>query len=343
MKKQSLLKAGYQLTRFLNKLTKRPKSVLILTHDYPDPDALASAFCLHYLLKKAYHIASRMVFGGIIGRMENRTMVRLLKIPIHRLKPSDLKKYKEVCLVDTQPDFKNNSFPKNRKAFLVLDQHPSIKKPNADCAIVDTDCGATCVILAEACLLLELEFPAPVATALAYGILTDTQNLYRLRRRDVIQTYLSVLTKTDMRLLARMQNPPLSRHFFQTLASGIGRAKVNRFLIFSHLGGVHNPDTAAQIADLLLSYQGMRVAFCTGRYQGRLHLSLRVKEGSLEANDILRSILEKGEAGGHDTIAGGSFKVAGGEKEKAWRKAEEEILRKLIKKLKIRHEHFRAF
>lgn len=343
MKKQSLLKAGYRLVRFLNKLAKRPRSVLILTHDYPDPDAIASAFCLKFLLQEAYRISSRMAFGGRISRMENQAMVRLLKIPIHKLKPSDFRQYPAVCLVDTQPDFKNNSFPKNRKAFLVLDQHPSVKKPNADCAIIDTECGATCVILAEACLLLELDIPAAAATALAYGILTDTQNLYRVRRRDVIQTYLSLLPRTDMRRLAKIQNPPRSKHFFQTLVAGIGRAKVCRSLIFSHLGRVHSPDTVAKIADLLLSYQGMRAAFCTGRCKGRLHLSLRMREGSLPANDVLRSILEKGEAGGHDTIAGGSFKVAGAKQEEVWVRAEKAVIHKLTGKLGIRHEALHAF
>lgn len=341
MKRQSLLKAGYQLARFLNRLAKKPKSVLILTHDYPDPDAIASAFCLQFLLERAYHTSSRMAFGGMIGRMENKAMVRLLNIPIRRLKKGDCKEYQKIGLVDTQPDFTNNSFPKNRKAFLVIDQHSANKKPNAECAIIDTECGATCVILAEACLLLELDIPTPVATALAYGILTDTQNLYRAKRRDVIQTYLAILPKADMRLLARIQNPPRSKHFFQTLVVGIGRAKVCRSLIFSHLGSVHSPDYVAQIADLLLSYRGMCFAFCTGRYKGKLHLSLRMKEGS--ANESLRSILEKGEAGGHDTIAGGSFKVADPKQEGAWQKAEEAITQRLTKKLKLRYEDRNPF
>lgn len=338
---RSLLRSGYRLIRFLNKLGKKPRSVLILTHDYPDPDAIASAWGLQFLLKQGYHIASHMAFGGIIGRMENRAMVHLLKIPIHRLHPSDLKKHRTVALVDTQPDFKNNSFPKSKKAFLVIDQHPPLKKPQAGAAIIDTECGATCVILAEACLLLELNLPTPLATALAYGILTDTQNLNRAKRRDVIQTYLALLPKADMRLLARMQHPPRSRHFFRTLAKGIGRARVNRSLIFSHLGPIASPDFVSQMADLLLSYQGMRTAFCTGRYQSSLYLSLRTKEGN--AGDLLRSVLEKEQAGGHDTIAGGSLRLLRTATEENWRRAEEAVTKKLTQKLGIPYASLRAF
>lgn len=330
---RSLLKSGYRLIRILTKLKEKPDRVLILTHDYPDPDSIASAYALAHLLEKGFQIPSRIAYGGVVGRVENKAMTRLLKIPLHKLAQADFKQHKDICLVDTQPGFRNNSFPKNRKAFLVIDQHVANKKPFTEHAIIDTECGATCVILAEALLLLDLELPTPLATALAYGILTDTLNLYRgVKRKDVIQTYLALLPSCDMRILAQIQNPPRPEHFFETLAKGIGGAKVRGDLIFSHLGVVQNPDFIAQIADLLLTYQGMHYSLCTGRFKDRVHVSLRVEPGPLEATEILRDIFEnRGEAGGHDTIAGGSFK-AGGEGE------EEELIQKLFKRLKILKE-----
>ena len=50
-----------------------------------------------------------------------------------------------------------------------------------------------------------------MATAVAYGILTDTLDLYRAHRPDVVQTYLSVLQQADMKVLARIQNPQAVR------------------------------------------------------------------------------------------------------------------------------------
>lgn len=337
---RSLLKSGYQLTKILTKLKERPDQVLILTHDYPDPDALASAYSLALLLEKGFQIPSRIVYGGVIGRVENRAMVRLLKIPAHKLKPTDLKKYKDIALVDTQPDFKNNSFPKNRKAFLVVDQHPPTRLRRygvaSQHAIIDIDCGATCVVLAEALLLLEIEIPALVATALAYGILTDTLNLYRVKRNDVIQTYLAILPKADMRLLAKIQNPPRTTHFFETLSNGIRRARVRKGLIVSHLGFVQSPDFVSQVADLLLTYQGIRFSFCSGRCKGKFHVSLRLKEGMSEASEVLRDIFpNKGQAGGHNSIAGGSFKVGLREKEERWVEIEKDLTQKLLRRLKI--------
>lgn len=335
---RSLLKSGYRLLRLLTKLKAKPPSVLILTHDYPDPDALASAYALHFLLDKAFQISSRIVYGGRIGRVENKAMVHLLKIPVHKVSRGDLLQYKEIALVDTQPEFRNNSFPKNRKAFLVVDQHLANKRPNAHHSIIDTECGATCVILAEACLLLNLDLPIPVATALAFGILTDTLNLYRVRRKDVIQTYLALLPNADMKLLAKMQNPPRPGHFFTTLAQGIQQAQVCRRLIFSQLGFIQSPDVVAQMADLLLTYQGMQFALATGRYKNRLHISLRMREGVGEAHELLQAILERGESGGHDTLAGGSFEVS-----RAWEEEEKNLITRLFKRLRLKTKSAQPF
>jgi len=182
--------AGYaqELLRFFAANRQSLSPLLILPHDYPDPDALAAAFALHFLAREYSGIESRIAYRGVIGRTENQAMVNTLRIPVHRLKPADLKKYRQVALVDTQPAFDNNPFPANRRATMVIDQHESTVPPAADLALVDTACGATCVILAQALLLQNVEIPPRVATALAYGILSDTLNLYRAERPDVAQT-----------------------------------------------------------------------------------------------------------------------------------------------------------
>src|SRR5690242_3866413 len=181
------------LLRFLEERKKTLSPLLILAHDYPDPDALASAFALQHLAQSKFNIESRIAFGGVVGRTENKAMVRLLRMPVHPLRSTWLKRFPSVALVDTQPAFENNSFPKNARATIVIDQHPSATKPNAELALVDPQCGATCVIVAQALLLLGGPIPPRVATALAYGILTDTLDLYRAERPDVVQTYLQVL------------------------------------------------------------------------------------------------------------------------------------------------------
>lgn len=325
-----------RLLEFLQANKNRLSPLLILPHDFPDPDALAAAYALYYLAKVKFDIESRIAYRGIIGRTENRAMVKLLRIPLHRMQKLDLKRHPHVAMVDTQPDFRNNPFPRNRRATLVIDQHEPTKPVAADLALIDTGCGATCVILAEALLMAGVDMPIRLATALAYGILSDTQNLYRAARADVIQTYLKVLHQSDMKLLHRIQNPPRSKSFFVTLGRCIQEAEKYRHLVVSHLGEVKTPDLVAQMADFLLTYDNVRWSFCTGRYKGRLHLSLRTARNDVQAGEILRDVVEdRSLAGGHRSIAGGSVRVGENEPEPVWEAREEELQKRLVRRLRM--------
>ncbi|HTG44037.1 MAG TPA: DHH family phosphoesterase [Verrucomicrobiae bacterium] len=326
-----------RLLRFLARHKERLSPLLILTHDYPDPDALAGAFAFQYLALKVYGIESRIGYGGAIGRTENRAMVKILKIPVHRISPAQIKGFKHVALIDTQPRFGNNMFPANRRADIVIDQHPSETKPNADLAVIDPDCGATCVLLAQALLLKAIEIPERVATAIAYGIISDTFDLYRAQRPDVVQTYLSILHRCDMKALARIQNPLRSRRFFITLHKGIRAAVAYRRLIVSHLGDVSSPDQVSEIADFLLTYERIYWVFCTGRHKGNLHLSLRTNRPNAAAGEVLRDIVSnRNQAGGHGSIAGGRCKIGLNAPEEVWGQTEQELHQRLVKRLRIR-------
>jgi len=325
-----------ELLEFLAGNRQSLSPLLILPHDYPDPDALAAAFALHFLATECQGIESRIAYSGIIGRTENQAMVTILRIPVHRLKPADLKKHRQVALVDTQPAFENNPFPGNRRATMVIDQHESAVPPAADLALVDTGCGATCVILAQALLLQNREIPARVATALAYGILSDTLNLYRAQRPDVAQTYLSILHHADMRILARIQHPLRSKRFFATLARCIREAMVCGRLIVVHLGRVQNPDLVSQMAEFLLTYQQSRWSLCTGRYKDKLHVSLRSTKQDGQASEVLRdAFVSRNQAGGHGAIAGGSFRVGTSASDAVWHDQEKDLQERLMKRLRI--------
>ena len=325
-----------KLLRFLQRNRRKLSPLLILTHDYPDPDALAAAFALQHLAQSGFGIESRIAYGGVVGRTENKTMVRLLRMPVHQLRPAWLKRFSHVALVDTQPVFENNSFPKNARATLVIDQHPSPARPDADLALIDEHCGATCVLVAQALLLRGGPIPPRVATALAYGILTDTLDLYRAQRPDVVQTYLQVLHHCDMRALARIQNPVRSRSFFTTLANAIRNASLQRSLLVSHLGKVENPDLVAQVAEFLLAYR--RVAWClaTGRFKGKLHASLRTTSQDAQAGEVLRDAFQNPrQAGGHGAIAGGSCRIGTDAPEESWRQKESTLQSRVARRLRI--------
>lgn len=327
----------HPLLQFLEERRKELSPLLILIHDYPDPDAIAGGCALEYLVEKGFGIQSRVVYGGIIGRMENRTMVNLLKLPVHKVRHSDFKTYPNIATVDTQPAFENNSFPRRRKkASIVLDQHAPEVPPNADLAIIDPECGAACVIVAQALLELGLEIPEKIGTALAYGILTDTLNFSRAHRPDIIRTYLGILPSCNMRKLGKIQDPPRNRHFFTILGRAIRRTVAHRGLLVAHLGEVKHPDFIAHVADFLLTYRQAKRSFCTGRYKGKLHMSLRLSRPGTSAGTILRDVVDdKNNVGGHGLIAGGSLKLAENPTEKDWEETEQNLMFRLLKRLRL--------
>lgn len=325
------------LLQYIEHNCDRLSPLLILTHDYPDPDALASAYALLYLADHLFGITCRIVYGGVIGRSENREMVRLLKIPAHKLRPSDFLRFPNVALVDTQPSFENNMFFRSRKAAIVIDQHPSTEPPNADFVWINTEAGATSALLGGALLASGAEVPSRLATALVYGILSDTLDFYRSANKDTIDIYLRLLHRADVRVLAQIQNPQRPKKFFGDLAAALQKASLGGRLIVSHLGPVESPDIVSQMADFFLSCEGVQWAFCTGRYRGNLHMSLRTNLPEGQAGDVLRSICRHPrEAGGHGQIAGGKIRVSDQPDGGASEDLESTLTHLLIKRLGIK-------
>lgn len=335
-KARTVTRDAHRLLRFLSERSDTLSPMLILTHDYPDPDALASAFALKILCETRFNVSCRIAYGGAIGRTENREMVARLHIPAHKLRPRDFRVHRALALVDTQPGFRNNSFPAGRKATLIIDQHASLRRPTADCAIVNVDCGATSVILGQALLQTKLDIPRAVATALSYGILTDTLNLYRAEQSVIIKTYVDLLPRCDLRQLSRIQNPSRSRRFFTTLSRGIQNAIVCRDIIVAHLGGVETPDLVSQVADFLLSYRHMNWSLATGHHRGRLFMSMRSKRLRPEAGEVLRNICgDRANAGGHGGVAGGSFAIDRPDDDLIWETEENALLVRLLERLHV--------
>jgi len=325
----------HELLHFLAQKGKSISPLLVLTHNHPDPDCLASAVALAYLAEKLHGIRTRVAYGGMVGRVENQALIRVLCLPVHPLRDGDLKRFQHVALVDTQPPFHNNPFPKNRAATLVVDHHPRNPRTQADLVLVDPSYGATSTLLTEALQASGVEPPASISTALLYGIGSETQSLGREASERDARAYLSLLKTANLKALARIQNPPRPRSFFSTLARAIQRAFVHKQVIGVHLGEVPTPDLVAQMADFLLSHEGMRWSLCTGRFSDNLHVSLRARNPRAQAGRLLRRLLGGGtRGGGHSMMAGGSLPLGQAPEEK-WRQAEEEVTSRFFKALKL--------
>ncbi len=285
---------------------------LILTHDNPDPDSIASAAALNKLLKKRFKKRATTAYGGIIGRAENQEMVKTLGIRLSHVRHLNWKNYNHFALVDTQPGTGNNQLPNDRVPDLVFDHHPvrreSLKAPFFD---IRTEYGATATMLTEYLLASGIEITKRNATGLVYAIRSETQDFGReyATADRAIYDYLHPLA--DIRALARIRSPGLPVSYYQNLCTALQDLKSVGTLIVSHLGTVVQPDIVPEVADLMVRMKGKTWSLCTGVFEDRMYLSIRTTNPRADAGRLMRRLLgRRGKGGGHGMTAGGWIPIS---------------------------------
>ena len=99
------------------------KSVYVQMHNFPDPDAIASAYGMKKLLE-AEGITAEIVYKGSIEKTVTAKMVSLLNIDILEIKcAEELDKEREVIIVDAQKGNANIVDTHSDKT-ICIDHHP---------------------------------------------------------------------------------------------------------------------------------------------------------------------------------------------------------------------------
>jgi nanoRNase/pAp phosphatase (c-di-AMP/oligoRNAs hydrolase) len=285
--------------------------ILILPHNDPDPDAIASALGLRYLLAETLGVRARIVYRGIVGRAENQALLRYLGHPLERLGyatrcPSD-----HVALVDTQPGAGNNALPARCPVAVVLDHHP-LRPETAEARFADVraDVGATSTILTQYLRAADLQPDKALATALFYGIKTDTMGLAREAGDGDIEAYFYLQPLIDVDALAHIEQAQVPPQYFQQLVRALQAARVYEGLVAAYVGSMTHPDWVAEMADMLLRLQGMRWVICVGVYEDEMNVAVRARWRG--AGRLVQRVVDGlGSAGGHGTLAGGQIPLEG--------------------------------
>ncbi len=307
--------------------------VVILPHDNPDPDALASAAALQYLLRELADQDSVIALGGIIGRAENRAMVKLLNIELVPVGEIPFTAQSKVVLVDTQPGRRNNSLPPRIHPTGVIDHHPAYgdvtQVPFHD---LREAYGATSTILTEYLREARVSVDNKIATGLFYGINAETQDLGRESTPADFAASHFLYPYANKRRLGKIEHARVPREYFRVFRDAIEEAVVyGDRLVLSDLGDVHYPDMVAEVADFLLRLEDVEWAVAIGCYGKNLYVSARTTEMDVNAGEMLQKVLGSRSAGGHDMIAGGRVSVEGNglEREKVTVRIKERLLRRL--------------
>ncbi len=312
---------------------KGAKTCLVVTHNNPDPDAISSAFGVAYLFEQKFGGKATIGYRGIIGRAENKAMVEELGIklePYYRLNPEE---FDCIVLVDTQ--YKAHNHPLSVLPDVVIDHHTIIDEEN-DVPLADyrEEYGACATIITEYLLIYGVDITKEVATALLYGIKTDTRDLSRKSTDADVEAYKFLFPLIDRKKLAKIEYPKLPLEYFRSFYHALGETWLYEDVAISTIGTLYRPDLVAEVADYLLRIEGIKWSIAIGFYRGDLYISLRTEASEeADASEVVREVIDtRGSAGGHNVMAGGFIPdVTHDQREALIQAIIQSIIRKLLK------------
>jgi nanoRNase/pAp phosphatase (c-di-AMP/oligoRNAs hydrolase) len=280
--------------------------VLIIPHNDPDPDAIASAVALRHLLHETLDVEGHIVYRGIIGRAENKALLHYLERPLTQLRFTQPCPPLPTVLVDTQPGAGNNAMSAQCKLAVVIDHHP-LRQETTQATYHDVrpGIGATSTMVTEYLRAATIDLPDWLATALFYGIKTDTMGLSRGICETDVDAYFFLQPQIDVQALVQIERARVPPQYFQSMVGALQAARTHGPVVVSYLGIMHYPGLAAEMADLLLRLEGIEWVICLGAFGDELILSVRNSEEAGADRVVQGIVRDRGTAGGHGAMAGG--------------------------------------
>lgn len=294
-----------KLHQLLGLLSREQRWLILI---YADPDAMASAMALKRVLS---HRVQDVDIAKIntITRPDNLAMVRYTHLRMQTFSPGLLSRFDRFALVDSQPQ--HNPAFQGIPFSIVIDHHPlSPAAPvTADYVDIRSRYGANSALMTEYLYNLGIRPGKLLATALQFGIKTDTANFERQFYDVDLRAYQYLNRFADPGLLSRIARNEFNLHWLTLFA----KACTNLYSMgksgqYVFLGGVEHPDILVNIADFFMRVYEIRWAAVGGLYQDTVVVIFRgdgiSKDVGRYAARVFGSI---GSAGGHKTMARAEF------------------------------------
>jgi nanoRNase/pAp phosphatase (c-di-AMP/oligoRNAs hydrolase) len=274
--------------------------VLILLHNDPDPDALASGLALRNLLRRTKTTA---IIGAIQGvtRPENLRMANMLDIQVERVTAASLQEYERIATVDVQPHYFGGLL---NRADLVIDHHPEQPGYSAVFKDIRADYGSTSTILTEHLRAVDVNISERTATAMLYAIKSDTLFFARHTNRVDLEAFTFLYPLADAALIRKMEGAEitLERLKYVTRASQGGILREQVFSAF--LGEAPREDFIPYTADFFLQLEDVKWTIVAGIVGGSFIVSVRNLGYSRNAGEFVKRYFgDIGSAGGHRAMA----------------------------------------
>lgn len=307
----------------------RQERHLILLQDFPDPDALSSAWAFK-LIAATYDIECDIVYAGTLSHQENIALVRLTSLPAKRWVMAnsdrgDLAQYKGVILIDNQGTT-SQIYPHIQEAglplLLVIDHHSPQARLEAEYVDLRPQVRATATILTQYLQhgLLTLDHNnskhTKCATALMHGLRSDTNQLMHAAEDDFMAAaYLSQFY--DGQLLSAVLQASRSKRVMDVIERSLRNRKVQNNVSIAGVGYLRYEDRDAipQAADFLVTEENIHTAVVYGIVHDEdeerevVIGSLRTSKITLDPDEFIKEAFGQDSAG---RFFGGGRSMAGG-------------------------------
>ncbi len=281
------------------------QNVYIQTHNFPDPDAIASAYALQRLFDN-FGISSTICYEGKIDKLSASKMLQAFNISMlsYDEVKSSLHETDYIICVDSQKNSGNTTdFIGDEVAS--IDHHPTFTQVDyrySDIQIV----GACATLISEYYRTLGLTPDKNTATALLYGIKMDTNQFSRgVTPRD-IDMFAFLFPYADNDLIISLESNNMQFQDLRSYGAAIENIRVFGYIGFSRIPFSCPDAMIAILADFVLSLLEVEVAIIYCERENGLKFSVRSERSDFHAGNVIRAALGGiGDGGGHASMAGG--------------------------------------
>src|SRR5712691_6491570 len=274
--------------------------VLILLHNDPDPDAMASGLALRNVLRRTKATA---IIGAIQGvtRPENLRMVNLLDIHVEAITIESMKEYDRVAMVDVQPHYFGGLID---RVDLVIDHHPEQPGYTAVFKDIRADYGSTSTILTEHLRAVDVNISERTATAMLYAIKSDTLFFNRQTNRVDIEAFSYLYPLADPALIRKMEGAEITTERLDYVLKAHTNGKLIDQVFCSFLGTLPREDFVPYVSDFFLQLEHVKWTVIAGVVNDTLVISVRNLGYTKNAGEFVRRFFaDIGSAGGHRAMA----------------------------------------
>lgn len=278
--------------------------VYLQTHNFPDPDALASAYGIQVFLH-AHGIESIICYSGNIEKNSTKRMIK--EFGIEAVHIEDLKNMKPTDYIVTIDAQKYNSnitdFPGDEVA--CIDHHPTM----VSCSYEYSDiriCGACASIVADYFRISKTTLDTNTATALLYGIKMDTDSFNRGVTDFDIEMFAYLHKRADNQKIISMYNNNMEIEDLYAYGEAIRNIKIYDNVGFARIPFDCPDALIAMISDFILGLDVVELSVVYAIRNGGYKFSVRNETEIYHAGTVIQKALDGiGGGGGHFSMAGG--------------------------------------